>query len=698
MTENNTPEASIPATTDNPLLKAWATPFGVPPFEQITPEHFSPAFEAALAEQRTEVEVIAENSAVPTFQNTIDALELSGQNLRRVSATFFNLAGAHTNDRIQAIELEIAPRLAKHRNAIFLNEALYRRIEALYDGREAIGLTMEQSRVLERYRTLFVRQGAGLAPDAKTRLAEINERLALLGTKFGQNVLADEKAYSLVLENEDDLAGLPGFVRGAAAEAAVERGLDGRHVITLSRSLIEPFLQFSSRRDLREAAFKAWTARGESGATDNRPLIAEMVALRLERSRLLGYENFAAFRLADTMAKTPGAALDLLRSVWRPARARALKERDALQVMVQAEGGNFELAAADWRYYSERRRKAEFDYDQGQIKPYLQLDRIIEAAFHVAGRLFGLSFKERRDVRTYHDDVRVWEVTGADGRHVGVFLGDYFARSSKRSGAWMSSYRNQEKLAGDVRPIVVNVMNFNKPADGASALLSFDDAKTLFHEFGHALHGLLSNVTYPMIAGTSVSTDFVEFPSQLFEHWLEQPEILKRFATHYVTGEPMPDALLKRMLAARTFNQGFATVEYVSSALVDFDFHMLRDAANLDVSAFEADSLKRIGMPEAVVMRHRPTHFGHIFSGGYSAAYYSYLWSEVLDADGFGTFEEAGDIFAPEVAKRLHDYVYSAGYLRDPAEAYRRFRGRPPLPEPLLRKRGLVEAPVQGEA
>jgi peptidyl-dipeptidase Dcp len=686
------------AANENPLLRSWATPFAVPPFEQIAPEHFSPAFDAAIAEQRAEIDAIAENSAAPTFENTLDALELSGQNLRRVSAAFFNLAGAHTNDRIQAIELEIAPRLAQHRNAIFLNEALYRRIESLYERRDAMNLTAEQSRVLERYRTIFVRQGAALAPDAKKRLAEINERLALLGTKFGQNVLADEKAYSLVLESEDDLAGLPDFVRDAAAEAAAERGVAGKHVITLSRSLIEPFLQFSSRRDLREAAFKAWTARGESGATDNRPLIAEMVALRIERSRLLGYENFAAFRLADTMAKTPEAALDLLHSVWKPARARALREQEALQAMVQAEGGNFELAPADWRYYAERRRKAEFDYDQGQIKPYLQLDRIIEAAFHVAGRLFGLSFKERRDVHTYHDDVRAWQVTGADGRHVGVFLGDYFSRPSKRSGAWMSSYRSQERLAGDIRPIVVNVMNFNKPADGAPALLSFDDAKTLFHEFGHALHGLLSDVTYPMLAGTAVSTDFVEFPSQLFEHWLEQPEILKRFATHHGTGEPMPDALLSRVLAARTFNQGFATVEYVSSALVDFNFHMLRDAAELDVSAFEADSLKRIGMPYAIVMRHRPAHFGHIFSGGYSAAYYSYLWSEVLDADGFRAFEEAGDIFAPEVARRLHDYVYSAGHLRDPAEAYQRFRGRPPAPEPLLRKRGLIEAPVQGEA
>lgn len=680
-------------SSSNPLLEAWTTPFGAPPFDRISPVDFTPAFDTALAENRTEVDGIAEALAEPTFQSTIDALELAGHSLRQVSSTFFNLAGADSNDEIEAIERAIAPKLAQHRNAIFLNEALFKRIDALFQQRDSLALTPERARVLERYHTVFTRQGAALPAEQKKRLAEINERLAVLGTQFGQNVLADERAYTLVLDGEEDLAGLPDFVREAAAQSAAERGMAGKHVITLSRSLIEPFLQFSSRRDLREAAFKAWTARGENGTTDNRPLIAEMVALRLERARLLGYDSFAEFRLADTMAKTPKAALGLLHSVWTPARKRALQEQEALQSMVQAEGGNFEIAPQDWRYYAERRRKAEFDFDEGAIKPYLQLERMIEAAFHVAGRLFGLSFSERRDVPVYHPDVRVWDVS-REGRHVGLFLGDYFARPSKRSGAWMSSFRSQEKLRGDIRPIIVNVMNFNKPGDGQPALLSFDDAKTLFHEFGHALHGLLSNVTYPMLAGTSVSTDFVEFPSQLYEHWLDQPEILKQFATHYSTGEPMPEALLRRMLAARNFNQGFATVEYVSSALVDFDFHLLRDAKNIDATAFEAASLKKIGMPDAIVMRHRPPAFGHIFSGGYSAGYYSYLWSEVLDADGFGAFEEAGDIFASDVAKRLHDYVYSAGYLRDPSEAYRKFRGRAPAPEPLLKKRGLIEAPA----
>jgi peptidyl-dipeptidase Dcp len=407
----------------------------------------------------------------------------------------------------------MAPLLAQHRNAIFLNEALFRRIAELKEREVGLGLSAEQSRVLERYHTAFLRQGAGLPAETKRRLAEISERLATLGTKFGQNLLADEKAYTQVLESEADLAGLPDFLRDAAAKAAADRNMSGKHVITLARSLIELFLQFSARRDLREAAFKAWVARGEnSGETDNRPIITETVALRAERARLLGYANFAEFRLDDSMAKTPETALGLLHSVWMPARAQAMREREALQEIVQAEGDNFELAPWDWRYYSEKRRQAQFDFDEGQIKPYLQLDRMIEAAFYTAGRLFGLSFTDRRDLPLYHPDVRAWEVTGADGQHVGLFLGDYFARPSKRSGAWMSGFRGQEKLAGDIRPIIVNVMNFNKAAEGEPALLSFDDARTLFHEFGHALHGLLSDVTYPMIAGTSVSRDFVEFP------------------------------------------------------------------------------------------------------------------------------------------------------------------------------------------
>lgn len=682
-------------TDENPLLTAWTTPFGMPPFAAIRPEHYRPAFETAIAEHQREIAAIADNPEPPTFANTVEAMERAGRLLDRVASVFFNLTGAHTSDALEAIELEVAPLLSRHRSAIYLNEQLFQRIDAIVKAAPK-DLDAEQARVLERYHTGFRRSGAGLPAEVKQRLAAISERLATLGTNFGQNVLADEKGWSLVLEGEDDLAGLPDFLIASAAQAARDRGLaEGQHVITLSRSSIEPFLQFSARRDLREKAFLAWIARGEAGKTDNRGIIAETIALRSEQATLLGYESFAHFRLDDSMAKTPEAAMALLTSVWEPARSRALEERAALQALVHEEGGNFELAAWDWRYYSERRRKAEFDLDEALLKPYLQLDKVIEAAFDTASRLFGLRFIERTDIPAYHPDVRVFEVTDASGAPVGLFLGDYFGRPSKRSGAWMSDYRGQEKLVGDIRPIIVNVMNFAKGADGAPTLLSYDDARTLFHEFGHGLHGLLSDVTYPSIAGTSVARDFVEFPSQLYEHWFERPEILSRFAVHYRTGEPMPDALIGRLKASRSFNQGFATVEYVASALVDMKLHLLKEAQSLDATAFEKAVLDEIGMPEAMVMRHRTPHFQHVFAGdGYSSAYYSYLWSETLDADGFRAFEEAGDIFAAEPARKLKDFVYAAGNRRTPDEAYRAFRGRDPDPSALLEKRGLMDTAV----
>ncbi|QFU15276.1 M3 family metallopeptidase [Microvirga thermotolerans] len=683
----------------NPLLASWATPFGIPPFESIAPEHYRPAFDAAIAEQQAEIDAIAGNAETPTFANTIEAMERSGATLKRVGGVFFNLAGSHTNDAIQAVEREMAPRLAKHRNSIFMNEALFRRVDALHRNRDDLGLSPEQARVLDRYHTIFVRAGARLGPQDKQRLAEITERLAALGTQFSQNVLADEKAYRLVLETEEDLAGLPSFLREAAAQAAADCGLPGKYVITLSRSSIEPFLQFSSRRDLRERAFKAWASRGEGGgATDNTAIVAEMVRLRAERAKLLGYETFADFKLADTMAKTPAAVLALLNEVWGPARRRAMQERDDLQAHAQAKGDNIVIEPWDWRYYAEQVRIAKHDLDEAAIKPYFQLERIVEAAFETANRLFGLRFEELQDFPRYHPDIRAWKVTGGDGALVGIFIGDYFARASKRSGAWMSAFRSQEKLTGNIRPIIVNVMNFSKGGPGEPSLLSFDDARTLFHEFGHALHGLLSDVTYPLLAGTSVSTDFVELPSQLYEHWLSQPEILRRYATHAKTGEPIPETLLKRLTDARNFNQGFATVEYLASAFVDIDFHRLVDPGNVDVAAFERASLERIGMPGEIIMRHRTPHFTHVFSGdGYSSGYYSYLWSEVLDADAFNAFEETGNAFDRDTAEKLKWYIYSAGNLRDPADAYRAFRGRLPTAEALLAKRGLT-APGSEEA
>ena len=677
----------------NPLLASWSGPFGAPPFRDIKAEHFRPAFDAALAENVDEIAAIRDNAEPPTFANTIDAFERASQTLDRVCSVFFNLTATDTTDALQEIEREMAPILSRHSSAIYLDAKLFARIAALWSQRHQLDLSAEQRRVLERYHTIFSRAGAGVPDEAKTRLASISERLASLGTTFSQNLLADEKAFELVLDGPEDLAGLPKALIDAASGTAEARGHAGKHVITLSRSSVEPFLTFSARRDLREQAFAAWAKRGENGgATDNRAIAAETVALRGERARLLGYESFAAYRLADSMAKTPDAARNLLISVWEPAVARAAREERGLQALAAAEGGNYGVEPWDWRYLQEKRRQAEFDLDEGEIKPYFQLDQMIEAAFFTASRLFGVSFEPRFDIALYHSDARAWEVKDASGAPIALFVGDYFARSSKRSGAWMSSFRDQKKLDGTVLPIVVNVMNFAKAPEGEASLLSFDDARTLFHEFGHGLHGMLSDVTYPLLSGTGVVRDFVEFPSQLYEHWLEQPELLRRFAVHKDSGQPIPDALLQRLLAARNFNQGFASVEYTASALVDLDLHSGGGESPVDVVAFEKATLAKLGMPHGIIMRHRTPHFQHVFAGdGYSSAYYSYLWSEVLDADGFDAFTEAGDIFDPATAKRLRDHVYAAGNTADADAAYKAFRGRAPSPEALLKKRGLLD-------
>jgi peptidyl-dipeptidase Dcp len=680
--------------SDNPLLSAWSTPFGLPPFADIRPQDYVAAFDTAMAEARADIDAIAGQADAPTFDNTIGAMETSGEALTRVSRTFYNLTGAHTNPELQAIEREMAPKLARHGSETLLNPKLAARVFALWDQRAGLDLTPEQARVLERYQLMFTRAGAGLDEAAKTRMAEISQRLATLGTQFAQNVLKDESDYQLVLETEADRAGLPDFLLAAAAAAAKERGLEGKHVITLSRSSIEPFLQFSTNRALREEAFKAWSARGEAeGPTDNRGVIAETLALRAERARLLGYPSYAAYKLDDAMAKTPDAVRGLLTRVWGPAVERAREEAEKLAEVARAEGNNAAIAPWDWRHYAEKVRKRDHDLDETELKPYLRLDKIIEAAFDTATRLFGLRFEEKHGLPVYHPDVRVFEVSDARGNHVGLFLGDYFARPSKRSGAWMSAFRAQHKLDGEVRPIIVNVMNFSKGADGEPALLTFDDARTLFHEFGHGLHGLLSDVTYPMISGTSVARDFVELPSQLYEHWLSQPEVLSRFAVHYKTGEPMPKALLDKVLGARNFNQGFATVEYTACALIDLALHEMPDPSGIDVTAYEASALKDLGMPSEITMRHRLPHFAHAFAGeGYSSGYYSYMWSEVMDADAFSAFEETGNVFDPATAEKLYRHIYSAGGRQDPDAAYKAFRGRGPDINALLEKRGLKAA------
>ncbi len=679
------------AASQNPLLAPWTTPFEMPPFDRVQPEHFLPAFNRAFAENVAEVDAIAGSRAKPTFESTVEALERAGRLLDRVSGVFYNLAGADTNEAIQAIERKIAPRFARHGMRIYQDARLFKRVDALMRQKDSLGLSEEQARVLERYHRSFVRAGAGLAPKARERMAAIAERLATLGTRFNQNVLADEQGYLLVLETEAELAGLPEALRAAAARTAAERGHKGKHAISLARSSIEPFLQLSARRDLREQAYKAWRQRGANGGkTDNRKIIAEILALRAERARLLGFETSADAALEFTMAKTPTNVRKLLMDVWKPAKARAAQERADLDEAVLKEGGNFQVAGWDWRYYAEKVRKARFDVDEGEVKPYLALDSVIAAAFDCASKLFGVSFKERTDLPVYHPEVRGWEVVDGEGRHVGLFLGDYFARPSKRSGAWMSGWRKAHKLdTEEVRPIVVNVMSFVKGAPGEPALLSIDDARTLFHEFGHALHGLLSNVTYPSVSGTSVERDFVELPSQLYEHWFMHPQVLKRFARHYRTGKPLPEALLRKIKAARNFNQGFATVEYVAAAIVDLELHALEDADRLDVDAFETETLARIGAPAEIGMRHRIPHFQHII-GGYASGYYSYMWSEVMDADAFSAFEEAGDIFDAKLAAKLHDHIYAAGGTRDPAKLYKAFRGRQPKVQALLEKRGLA--------
>jgi peptidyl-dipeptidase Dcp len=674
----------------NPLLARWDRPFELPPFGLVKVEHYRPAFDAALSEHDADIAAIVGTPEPPTFENTIDALELAGQTLNRVGGVFWNLTGTDSTEELRAVERELSPILARHYAAISLNAGLFARVAALYDQRESLSLTAEQARLLELTTKSFIRTGAKLEGADRVRFAEIAEKLAGLELQFAQNVLADENNYVLALD-EADLSGVPADVKAAAAQAARDCNAARPFALTLARSSVEPFLSHAHRRDLREELFNAWIARGEhDGATDNRPLVAEILALRSERVKLLGYGAFADYKLEPTMAGRPTAALDLLDKVWAPARAKAAKECAALQAVADSEGANFAIAAHDWRYYCEKLRLSEYAIDQSELSGYFQLENMIEAAFYCAERLFGLHFAPRPDLAGYHPDVRVFEVLDPSGRHQAIFLGDYYARSGKRSGAWMSNFRSQQTLGGEVRPIIVNVLNFSKPSAGRPTLLTLTEVLTLFHEFGHALHGMLSDVVYPSMSGTSTPTDFVELPSQLYEHWALRPEVLEKFAIHHETGAPIPQQMIDRVIAARNFNQGFATVEFCGSAYVDFLLHSKSDPPK-DAMAAEREILRDIGMPSQIVMRHRTPHFSHIFSGdSYAAGYYSYLWSEALDADGFAAFEETGDIFNPEVARRLRDFVYSAGNQRDPNEAYALFRGRAPEFDALLRKKGLA--------
>lgn len=667
----------------NVLLQDWDTPFQIAPFDAISDEDFAPALDIALERHRAEIDAIAGADEPAGFANTIEALEAVGRDLDKVLGTFHTVAGADSNPAREALQRDFSPKLAAHFAEISGNKALFARVDAVHDMRAQLDLTDEQARVLMLTHRGFVRAGAALEGADEVRMKEIKGRLAELGTAFTQNLLADERDWFMEL-GEDDLVGLPQFVIDTARAAGAEKGVEGP-VVTLSRSLIVPFLQFSTRRDLREQAYKAWTARGANGgATDNRAIAAEILALREERAKLLGYESFAAYKLETEMAKTPEAVRSLLMAVWEPAKTRAEADARVLEQMMVQDGVNGPLAPWDWRFYSERRRKDLHDLDEAEVKPYFQLEKMIEASFSCASRLFGLEFKPL-DIPLYHPDCRAWEVTRR-GAHVAVFIGDYFARGSKRSGAWCSAMRSQAKFPEVQTPVVINVCNFAK---GDPALLSYDDARTLFHEFGHALHQMLSDVTYESVSGTSVARDFVELPSQLYEHWLDVPEVLRAFAVHAETGEAMPAALLQNVLAAATYDMGFQTVEYVASALVDLAFH--DGAAPADPMAKQAEVLDALGMPTAISMRHATPHFAHVFAGdGYSSGYYSYMWSEVMDADAFAAFEEADGPFDAEQAQALEAHILSTGGSVDAGELYTAFRGRLPGVEALLKGRGLA--------
>jgi peptidyl-dipeptidase Dcp len=671
-------------------LTAWKGPLGLPDFARFDDGDFSGVFDDALKAHEAEIDKIAGNGEAATVENTLAALELAGDALERVSSIFWCRAGAHTNPAIQALEREISPKMARHFSAISMNEKLFSRIDALYQQRASLNLDAETLRVLEKTWKGFVRSGAKLDAQGKKRLAAINEELSSLGTKFGQNVLADESEWALFLDKAD-LASLPDFLKASMAEAAEMRGQKGRYAVTLSRSIYEPFSTFSERRDLREIAWRAFTMRGQNGgASDNTDVVRDLLRLRAEKARLLGYASYAALKLDDTMAKTPKAVHDLLDPVWQKALEKAAADQKQLERLAAEAGSNETFAAWDWRYYQEKLRAEKFAFDEAELKPYLQLDRVIAACFDVATKLFGITFEEQKGIAGWHPEVRAFLVRNADGSERGVFLADYFARPSKRSGAWMSSLQSGYRLGNGSRPVIYNIMNFAKPPKGEAALLSVDEARTLFHEFGHALHGMLTDVTWPSVSGTSVSRDFVELPSQLYEHWLTVPAVLEKHALHVETGKPMPKALLDKMLAARTFGAGFATVEFTASALVDMAYHARSDAP-AEPLRFEAETLEKLAMPDTIAMRHRTPHFSHVFAGdGYSAGYYSYMWSEVLDADAFSAFEETGDPFNPALAERLRKNIYAAGGSKDPEELYTAFRGKMPSPEAMMEKRGLV--------
>lgn len=680
-----------PAAGENPLLAQWDTPFEAPPFDKIKPEHFEPAFEAAMAAHDAEVAKIASNPEPPSFANTVEALERSGQLLERVRLVFINLNEADSTPELQALARKINPRLSVHEDEILMNAQLFQRIRKVWNERDTLGLTAEQERLLEKQHREFVQGGAELDAASKAKLKKINEELSSLSTRFGENLLKEMNRIALLITDEKDLDGLPPSVRESAAALAKAQGHEGAWAFNLQRTSWTPFLQYSTRRDLRQKLYTAYTHLcANGGKTDNRAIASRIASLRVERAHLLGYPTHAAYVLdGDTMAEKPENVFDLLGKVWPASLAKAKAERDALQALANRMGDRIKLASWDWWYYAEKLRAEKYDFDENAVKPYLQLGRVRQAAFDVANKLWGITFTKRDDVPVYEPDVTAWEVKDADGSLLGLFYTDYFARESKRGGAWMDNYRQEWKENGrEIRPIVVNVCNFARPAPGQPALLSLDEATTVFHEFGHALQGLLARGSYASLSGTNVARDFVEFPSQMMENWALDPEVLPTYALSYKTGEPIPAALIAKMQRARTFNQGFATTEYLAASYLDMDWHTLKTPGERDAGAFEAEAMRRIHLIPEIVERYKTPYFGHIFGGGYSAGYYSYIWAEVLVADGFDAFQKAG-IFNKKLAEKYRENILEAGDSEPPMVLYERFRGAKPSIEPLLRRKGL---------
>ena len=676
---------------DNPFLKNYETTYGIPPFEKIENKHYMPAFDAGISEHKAEIEKIVSNTDAPTFENTILAMEYSGKLLTKVSQVFFNLTEANTNDELQNIAKEISPKLSLHEDEILLNDKLFQRVKAVYDQKDKLSLNQEQAKLLEETYKNFIRSGANLTPEQKERIKKINEELSVLTLQFGDNVLAETNNFKLVIDNKDDLAGLPESVITAAAEESKE---PGKWVFTLQKTSWIPFLQYSEKRDLREKLYKAMYNRGNNNNEfDNKEIIKKILTLRTERSQMLGFPNYAAFTLDDKMAKTPEKAFELLFKLWEPAVKNAKEEAADMQAMIDKEGGKFKLQSWDWWYYAEKIRKQKYDLDEAELRPYFELNNVREGAFLLANKLYGIKFEELKNVPLPHPDARAFEVKEANGSHIGVLFVDYYPRESKRGGAWMDSFRNQYRTIDgkNVSPIITNVGNLSKPTGDLPALLSFEEVTTLFHEFGHGLHGLLSNCTYESLAGTSVPRDFVELPSQVMENWCSQPEMLKLFAKHYKTGEVIPQSLIDKIVAAKKFNQGFETVEYLAASILDMDYHVLASTEGLDIDKFETESMKKIGLPEEIIPRYKSTYFNHIWGGGYAAGYYSYIWAEVLDADAFNAFVESGDIFNKQIATSFRENIISRGGTDEAMKMYLKFRGKEASIEPLLKKRGLLE-------